>query len=128
MPANSTLVADYRNASQVPKTEAGTLAFFEPLDSSAIPAFKHKETDYADFKNVHLVPHKFSQNGPGLAVGDVNGDGLEDFFAGGAAIQSGQLFLAKGDGTFAGQPLVTGQKPEEDMGSLFFDADNALPM
>ncbi len=69
------------------------------------------------------MPHKFSENGPGIAVGDVNGNGLEDFFIGGAAGYPGKLYLQVNEGQFVGKD-ITGNKPEEDMGALFFDADN----
>ncbi|HEX8532269.1 MAG TPA: VCBS repeat-containing protein, partial [Cytophagales bacterium] len=121
---NRVLVLDHRNAvAETPPALAASL-LFAAADTTAVPPFKHRETDFADFKNMHLMPHKFSQNGPGLAVGDVNGDGLEDFYAGGAAGQPGALFLARPDGTFGRQSLTAAPKPEEDMGSLLFDADN----
>lgn len=84
--------------------------------------FKHNETDYADFKQQPLLPHKHSQGGPGVAVGDVNGDGLEDFIIGGAAGKPATLFVQNSSGKFSIDTLL--RKPQEDMGVLLFDADN----
>lgn len=86
--------------------------------------FLHSETEYADFKIEPLVPHKYSQNGPGVAVGDVNGDDAEDFFVGGAFKQSGRFFIQQKDGRFSSKVLTHQTKYEEDMGVLLFDADN----
>ncbi len=58
-----------------------------------------------------------------MSTGDMNGDGLEDFFIGGAFNQSGKIFLQQKDGTFKGKDLVTGTKYEEDMQSVLFDAN-----
>ena len=97
--------------------------YFEALSGNPKINFKHHETHYADFKIQPLLPHKYSQNGPGVAVADVNNDGLEDFFVGGAFNQSGELFIQKKNGSFESRPLVKATKYEEDMGVLFFDAD-----
>jgi hypothetical protein len=87
------------------------------------PGFKHAETPHYDFGDHQPVLQKYSQMGPCIATGDVNGDGLEDFFVGGAANQSGRVFIQKAGGGFDGKDLVEGAKPEEDLGAIFFDAD-----
>ncbi|HKZ35998.1 MAG TPA: VCBS repeat-containing protein, partial [Chryseolinea sp.] len=86
--------------------------------------YNHQETEYADFKIEPLLPHKYSANGPGIAVSDVNGDGLEDFFVGGAFNQSGKFFIQQEGGSFLNKVLTNQKKYEEDMGALLFDADN----
>ncbi|MDT7828573.1 VCBS repeat-containing protein [Pricia sp. S334] len=95
---------------------------FKELKDSLDPDFRHREDDFVDFRVQPILPHLHSRNGPGIAVADVNADGRDDFFIGGAAGQSGQLFLQRPDGEFESQKWVV--DPEyEDMGSLFFDAD-----
>lgn len=87
--------------------------------------FLHAEQDKIDFNVQRTLPHKFSQAGPSLAVGDVNGDGLEDFFVGGSAEVSGVIFLQQSDGTFArSKKFNQKNKKEEDEGALFFDVEN----
>lgn len=95
---------------------------FTALKSGGID-FQHKDDLYIDFKIQPLLPHLLSQNGPGIAVADVNGDGLDDFYVGGAFNQSGRVFVQDKQQHFTSGALVAGQKYEEDMGSLFFDAD-----
>ena len=72
-----------------------------------------------------LLPHKLSENGPFSAIGDVNGDGFEDMFIGGAAGQSGMLYLQNTKGKFipsSSQPWEA-EKNSEDLGVLFLDVD-----
>lgn len=87
-------------------------------------AFRHKETPYDDYEREFLLPGKLSQLGPGLAVGDANGDGHDDVYFGGAAGQPGMLFVKGEDGRFK---HISGPWEAdaacEDMGALWFDAD-----
>ena len=69
-----------------------------------------------------LQPHVYSRNGPGIAVGDVDGNGLDDVFIGGDRGNQGALFLQTDGGEFAKRPFP-GDKRYEDLGALFFDAN-----
>lgn len=87
---------------------------------------KHTENNYNDFEKEVLLPHKMSQFGPFISTGDVNGDQLEDFFIGGSAGNSGQLYTQNPDGTFFKEDNKTwfNDREAEDMASTFFDIDN----
>lgn len=77
---------------------------------------------FNDFNHQLLLHRKHSDLGPGIAVGDVNGDGLDDFYLAGGVGSPGQLFLQKPNGKFERRALQdSGEKDE--MGVLFFDAD-----
>lgn len=90
--------------------------------------FRHKENKHDDYKNQVLLPYSQSKNGPFIDTADVNGDGLEDFFIGGAAGQAGALYIQTEGGQFAKKSSATWSrdKAHEDLGVLFFDADNDL--
>lgn len=85
--------------------------------------YKHKEDEFVDFKLQPLLPRFLSHEGPGISVGDVNGDGLEDFFAGDAAGSKGNLFTQQTNGHFARQQFADSNLAD-NMGSLLFDADD----
>lgn len=89
-------------------------------DSLAL-AYRHDEDDYIDFNSQKTLLHKFSEYGPALAVGDVNGDGLQDMISGGSAGRSAGLLLQQANGRFVTQTLPV--KVAEDAGLLLFDAD-----
>ncbi|MER3375155.1 MAG: VCBS repeat-containing protein [Allomuricauda sp.] len=103
------------------KTEIKTL--FRDVTEEYNIDYTHKEEKYVDFNNQALLPHMFSQKGPGIAVGDINSDNLEDFYVGGGFKHAGQFFVQNKNGTFSNMPITTGEKYEEDMGCLLFDAD-----
>ena len=72
-----------------------------------------------------LIPHSLSAEGPALAVGDVNGDGLQDLFIGGAKGQASELLIQQKNGSFAPAdiPLLRSQRFADDVDAVFFDAD-----
>lgn len=85
----------------------------------------HKENDYDDFEKEILLPHKMSTLGPYLSVADVNDDGVDDYYIGGASGQSGSLRISKdGRHSSIANSVFKTDKLSEDMGSAFFDADN----
>lgn len=87
--------------------------------------FHHDEVDKIDFNLQRTLPHKFTQSGPGLAVGDVDGDGLDDFYVGGPAGKPGHFFMQQPGGTFRDtNPITNLDSLREEMGVLLFDADN----
>ena len=87
--------------------------------------FTHQEESYLDYNQEPLLPHKLSQQGPKLAAGDVNGDGLEDLFVGGSFRHYGKIMLQTSAGRFIEKAYTDESQPkdEEDVGALLFDAD-----
>jgi hypothetical protein len=84
----------------------------------------HKDSLFIDFNVQPLLPHKLSEYGPGLAVADVNGDGLDDLYRSGSHFNSGELLLQQVDGGFLADPAASHlPNGAEELGSLFFDAD-----
>lgn len=84
--------------------------------------YEHEESGPTRSDENPLLPHLFSQNGPGVAVGDVNGDGRDDVYAGGDRGQKGALFVQTEPGQFVRRPLPMKAR-YDDMGALFFDAE-----
>lgn len=89
-------------------------------------AHRHKENDFDDFQKQVLLPHKLSQLGPALAVADVNKDGLDDVYIGGASGLPPTLYLQDSQGSFNQNTSNTWlfSKHFEDIDAVFFDSDN----
>ncbi len=87
--------------------------------------WRHREREAFDFNREPLLPHLLSRQGPAIAVADVNGDGLEDLYVGGARGQPGTLFLQQRDGTFRVTPqqAFVDDSLFDDVDALFFDAN-----
>jgi hypothetical protein len=122
------LKADWRNAHmpyrfEVPVIDSGAL--FRDVTASLGVHYRQQEKDYVDFNVQRMLPHKFSQYGPGIVIGDIDGNGLDDMVVGGSAGHSAQLFLQQGNGSFLQSPLFIDsvQKQADDLGLLLFDAD-----
>ncbi len=86
----------------------------------------HQEKVLFDFNYQRTIPHKFSQSTPGIAVGDIDSDGLEDFYIGGNGQYPGTFYLQKSDGKFRLENrIIQGLDQDgKDMGILLLDIDN----
>jgi hypothetical protein len=124
--ANKLLTVDYG------KAQAGSLNYTttNSKKTSIDPAslgidYAQKENDFDDFSIQLLLPQKQSTKGTGIAVADVNGDGLDDFFVGNAQDAEAAMYVQNTDGTFrkTNAALWKSSAKYEDANALFFDAD-----
>ncbi len=130
VPADQRIVVDIaqarENVSPIPEAKAKNALFTEVTHARGIH-YTHQETDFVDFNIQKLLPHKFSEYGPAMAAGDIDGNGLDDMVCGGSAYHSARLFLQQPDGRFTQRSLLsetkTASKLWDDTGILLFDAD-----
>lgn len=92
--------------------------------SIIIDGLEHKENEYDDYQKQVLLPHKMSQFGPAIAIGDVNGDGLDDLYLGQSTGKVSHIYLQNSDGTFKESQSFDADKDHEDVDASFFDMDN----
>ena len=102
-------------------------AFFRDITSTAGVHYRHEEFDYIDFDRQKLLPRRFSQFGPSVAVGDIDGNGLDDIFLGASGGNDAHLLFQQRNGKFTERELPPPagkdvRKPEM-LGTLIFDCD-----
>jgi len=125
--ANTTIKVDYSSSEgtfSFPTNTSGS--FFENITSTIFDnAPKHIENQFDDFRYESLILRKLSEEGPAIAVGDVNGDGTDDFLITGAAGDPAKLFIQSKKGHFmvSEQPAFVADSSLEGTCAAFYDAD-----
>ncbi|MEO5594571.1 MAG: VCBS repeat-containing protein [Chitinophagaceae bacterium] len=128
--ADQSLQLIYKDATGIESNfvQQAVVPIFSSVAEKYNIAFKHKERDAIDYNTQPSIPHKLSQYGPGIAVGDIDNNGFDDFYIGGSAGKHGMFFMQDEKGNFSADSTRFLQPedghPAEDMGLLFFDADN----
>ena len=122
--ANQLVKGNYKEAVPgIHGTPQYNVVFKEASDILSQP-FRHTENEYDEYTDQVLLPHMFTKSGPFIATGDVNKDGSDDFYIGGAKNQPGSLYIQKADKLVKQQVgAFETDKAYEDMGTAFFDAD-----
>jgi hypothetical protein len=117
--------AEARPPDPPPHAPPARRTLFADVSDRAGLDFVHRENAFVDFDRERLIPKMVSTDGPVMAVADVNGDGLDDAFIGGAKDQPGRLLVQRPGGGFAStnEPLLERDRVSEDVGAAFFDAD-----
>lgn len=125
IPVNQLLTLDIQKANEAykaPKPEK-TQRLLTEIPNQSLES--HQENSYTDFDYEGMIYKKLSQEGPAMAVGDINGDGNEDVFIGGAKKQPGTIYLNRGNGKLqkSVQKNLDADSNYEDTAAAFFDAD-----
>jgi hypothetical protein len=125
VPANQQLTLNISDAETEAMPEKEGSTWFVKQEELLSPAFRHEEDPHTDFNYERLIYHMLSKEGPALSVSDINQDGLDDFYIGGASGKAGSLYLQTKEGKFVAvqQPAFEADAQYEDVDALFFDAD-----
>lgn len=127
---NQNLVVDQRDAKEAVKEKSiPSATTFERLSLAPLN-YTHLESNFVDFDRDKLLYHMLSTEGPRISKADINGDGKEDLYVGGAKDSPGAMYVQTVDGGFksVNEKIFQADKLSEDQASLFFDADNDQDM
>lgn len=118
--ANTSIVLDF------PLAEKQKTPYFAEVTDSVGISYLHEEKDIVDYSVQRILPHKLTQNGPCLATGDLNGDGLEDFIVGSSAGYSPSIYFQNKEGQFTEKQLLSEENllKFEQEGIALFDLEN----
>ncbi|GAA4406102.1 VCBS repeat-containing protein [Nibrella viscosa] len=121
--ANQRLTVTY--AKNLPAWNPAAPASSPLFMAAPVFPFAHQQMPLNDFSRQILLPHMYSFQGPRMAKGDVNGDGLEDVYIGGGKGQAGGLFVQQANGTFSRreQPDFAQDELCTDTDAVLFDID-----
>jgi hypothetical protein len=114
---------NYKSITEFRKTAAVRV---EDITHQTALQFLHIENEFPEFSRDPLIPHMFSSEGPALAVGDINKDGLEDVFIGSAKWEKSAIFLQQANGQFRKtlQPDIIKDSAYEDISACWTDVNN----
>ncbi|QXV67333.1 VCBS repeat-containing protein [Mucilaginibacter sp. 21P] len=126
--ADQTLTVNIKNAKSPYSFKIGGVndrSLFAEVTKAVGINYKHQDDDYIDFNVQKLLPHKFSEYTPAIAVGDIDGNGFDDMVVGGTSKYPAQVFLQQANGTFKQRALEPASTDVQfkDEGMLLFDAD-----
>jgi hypothetical protein len=126
--ANQAITVRYKNSSgsYPPGIPTKASPVFRSTSSRLGISYIHQEKDAIDYNIQPTLPHKLSQYGPCIAVGDIDNNGYDDFYVGGSAGIKGVFFMQNKSGGFImdnNRFLQEEYKDEEDMGAILFDAN-----
>ncbi|WP_161992002.1 FG-GAP-like repeat-containing protein [Flagellimonas algicola] len=123
--ADQSIILEQQSSGEIPRQELSNSPIFTKVTSLYELYHNHTENEHDDFGTEILLPHKMSTFGPALAVGDVNNDGLDDFYVGGAKGFEGALYIQTANSKFFKKYCagIARDSFYEDIDALFFDAD-----
>ncbi len=117
---NQKLTLSIGNAIKSNRTEGSNRSIFASYSTKGLSG--HAENEFNDFDKQVLLPHKMSQFGPALAVGDINSDGLDDLFLGGALGSNARILKQNAAGGFD-EIALKDTEPYESIDAIFLDVD-----